>query len=93
MLRWGYEFPPSVEITIFPRPKEQYFYHLMQRADTLEKTLMLGRLRAGGEGVTEDEMVRWCHQLNGHEFEQPWEIVKDKEARRVAVYGVAESQT
>ena len=38
-------------------------------------------------------MVRWCHQLNGREVEQPWEIVKGKEARRVAVYGVAESQT
>ena len=29
-----------------------------------------GRLRAGGEGVTEDEMVGWHHRLNGHEFEQ-----------------------
>ena len=28
------------------------------------------RLRAGGEGVTEDEMVGWCHRLDGHEFEQ-----------------------
>ena len=44
---------------------------------------MLGRLRAGGEGATEDEMVGWCHWLNGHEFEQPREIVKDKEASRV----------
>ena len=61
MLRWGYEFPPSVEIIIFPRPKEQYFYHLMRRADTLEKTLMLGRLKAGGEGATEAEVVGWHH--------------------------------
>ena len=36
----------------------QYFGHLMKRADSLEKTLMLGKLRAGGEGVAEDEMVR-----------------------------------
>ena len=42
----------------------------MQRADSLEKTLMLKRLRAGGEQVTEDEMFGWHHQLNGHEFEQ-----------------------
>ena len=41
----------------------------------------------------EDEMVGWPHKHDGHEFEQPWEIVKDKEARRVAVYGVAESWT
>ena len=31
---------------------------------------MLERLRVGGEGLTEDEMVEWHHQLNGHEFEQ-----------------------
>ena len=51
--------------------KLQYFGHLMRRADLFEKTLMLGeRLRAGGEGATEDEMVGWCHWLNGHEFKQ-----------------------
>ena len=53
--------------------KLQYFGHLMWRTDSLEKTLMLGKiegLRAGGQGETEDEMVRWHHQLNGHEFEQ-----------------------
>ena len=37
--------------------KLQYFGHLMQRADSLEKTLMLGGLGAGGEGTTEDEMA------------------------------------
>ena len=37
--------------------KLQYFGHLMRRTDLLEETLMLGRLRAGEEGVTEDEMV------------------------------------
>ena len=42
--------------------KLQYFSHLMQRADSLENTLMLGK--------TEDEMVGWHHRLNGHEFEQ-----------------------
>ena len=40
----------------------------MQRTDSLEKTLMLGKTEAGGEGMTEDEMVGW--QPNGHEFEQ-----------------------
>ena len=43
----------------------------MQTADSLEKTLMGERLKAKeGGGVTNDEMVRWHHQLNGHEFEQ-----------------------
>ena len=50
--------------------KLQYFGHLTQRADSLEKTLMLEKIEARGEGATEDEMVGWHHQLNGHEFEQ-----------------------
>ena len=41
--------------------KLQYFSHLMQRADSLEKTLMLGKIKAGGEGETEDEMVGENH--------------------------------
>ena len=49
--------------------KLQYFGHLMQRTDSLEKTLMLERWRQE-KGMTEDEMVGWHHQLNGHEFEQ-----------------------
>ena len=50
--------------------KFQYFGHLMRRTDSLEKTLMLGRIeRQEEEGTTEDEMVEWHHRLNGHEFE------------------------
>ena len=49
--------------------KLQYFGHLMRRVDTLEKTLMLGGIGAGGEGITEVEMAGWYHQLNGHEFD------------------------
>ena len=50
--------------------KLQYFGHLMSRTDSLEKTLMLGNIEGGRrKGTTEDEMVRWHHQLNGHEFE------------------------
>ena len=47
--------------------KLQYFGHLMQRTDPLEKTLMLGK--SEGKGVTEDAMVGWHHRLDGHEFE------------------------
>ena len=48
-----------------------YFGHLMQRADTLEKTLMLGKTEGRKRrGVTEDEMDGWHHPLNGYEFEQ-----------------------
>ena len=41
--------------------KLQYFGHLMGRVNSFEKTLMLGKIRVGGEGVTEDEMVGWHH--------------------------------
>ena len=50
--------------------KLPYFGHLMRSADSLEKTLMLGKIEGKGEGVTEDEVVGWHHRLNGHEFEQ-----------------------
>ena len=53
--------------------KLQYFNHLMLRANSLEKTLMLGKIEAGGEGgnrLTDDEIVGRHHRLNGHEFEQ-----------------------
>ena len=46
--------------------KLQYFDHLMGRADSLEKTLMLGKKEME---VAEDEMIGWPHRLNGHEFE------------------------
>ena len=49
--------------------KLQYFGHLMQRTDSLEKTLMLERLKAGEKGTTEDEMVEWHHRCDGQEFE------------------------
>ena len=50
--------------------KLQYFGHLMRRADSLEKTLMLGKIDSQEEkGMTEDEMVGWHHQLDGNVFE------------------------
>ena len=48
--------------------KLQNVGHLMQRADSLDETMMLGKIVGGGEGI-EDEMVGWHQQLNGHEFE------------------------
>ena len=50
--------------------KLQYFGHLMRKADSLEKTLMLGKMEGRRRmGMTEDEIVGWHHQLNGHESE------------------------
>ena len=55
--------------------KLQYFGHLMRRTDSLEKTLMLGKIEGRRRrGPTEDEMVGWHHRLDGHEFEQLQEV-------------------
>ena len=70
--------------------KLQYFGHLIQRADSLEKTLMLGKIEGGRRSV-EDEMVGWHHRLKGHEFEQA--LVKDREAWSAAVHVAAKSWT
>ena len=50
--------------------KLQYFGHLMQRPDSLEKTLMLGKIEQEEKGMTEDEMVGWHYPLDGYEFGQ-----------------------
>ena len=54
--------------------KLQYFGHLMWRADSFEKTLILGKIEGRRRrGTTEDELVGWHHQLDRHEFELvPW---------------------
>ena len=50
--------------------KLQYFGHLMRRADSLENTLILGKIEGRRRrGRQEDEMVGWHHQLNGDEYE------------------------
>ena len=70
--------------------KLQYFGHVMQRTNSLEKTRMLRKFEYGKRrGVTEDEMVGWHHRHIGHEFELLWETVKDREAWHAPVHGVA----
>ena len=49
--------------------KLQYFGHLMQRTDSLEKTLILGKIEGGRRRDDKGEMVGWHHRLNGNEFE------------------------
>ena len=51
------------------KQKLQYFGHLMQRTDLLEKTLMLGKIESRRRRGRQDETVGWPHRLNGHEFE------------------------
>ena len=50
--------------------KLQYFDHLMQRADSVAKTLMLGKIEDRRRRGRQDERVGWHHRLNGHESEQ-----------------------
>ena len=50
--------------------KLQYFVHLMGRADSLERTLMLGKIEGMKRSGRQDEMVGWHHRLSGHELEQ-----------------------
>ena len=50
------------------RLKLQYFGHLMLTADSFEKTLMVGKIEGRRRRGRQDEMVRWHHQLNEHEF-------------------------
>ena len=71
--------------------KLQYFDHLMRRAYSLEKTLMLGK--SEGKRRRGQQMVGWHHQLNGHEFEQALGVVMDREVWHAAVHGIAKSQT
>ena len=74
--------------------KFQYFGHLMQRADSLEKTLMLGKIE--GKRRRGQQRMRWLHSIIDSvdmNLSKLWQIVEDREAWCTAVCGVTESQT
>ena len=89
------EVSPGISLEgMMLKPKLQYFGHLMQRADSLEKTLILGRI--GGRRRTGRQTMGWLDGITDSTdmgLGELWELVIHRDAWRAVVHGVTKSQT